>query len=181
MKHILLFIPALFLCCVQAAVNTTPQASVDFRQYAGRWYEQARYENWFEKGMEEVYTDYALHKDGSLAVLNRGTNEQGKEKQARGRGFISAPGQLDVSFVWPYWWFRAPYRILYVDQEYEAALVSGADDKYLWFLTRESQPQPGLLNKLRQEAQKRGFDTSKLRYTRHQNRKSTAPDTYNPG
>ena len=59
------------------AADTTPQANVSLSRYQGRWYEQARYENWFEEGMEQVYTDYSPGPDGSLNVMNSGRNETG--------------------------------------------------------------------------------------------------------
>ena len=105
----------IFFNTVFASVNTTPQKNVDLRQYAGRWYEQARYENWFEKDMDDVYTDYMLHKDGTLTVQNNGRSIKGKVKQSVGMAFPSEPGEMQVSFVWPYWWFRAPYKILYIN------------------------------------------------------------------
>lgn len=178
----LFLLPLLILSnIVLAVVDTTPQQNTDLRQYAGRWYEQARYENWFEKDMDEVYTDYMLHQDGSLTVLNNGCTNKGKVKQSVGRAFPSAPGEMKVSFVWPYWWFHAPYKILYVNADYTATLVAGEDDKYLWLLTRDRFPSADVMNKLRTEAHRRGFDTDKLRYTKHQKRKSTAPDTKRPG
>lgn len=148
------------------AADTTPQANVSLSRYQGRWYEQARYENWFEEGMEQVYTDYSPGPDGSLNVMNSGRNETGHFKQASGRAFPVKDGILEVSFVWPYWWFGAPYHILYVDKDYQAALVSGDDEDYLWLLTRERNPKPEIIKKLKQEAERRGFDTSKLRFTR---------------
>ena len=123
MRYIFLF-PLLIFYAAFAAVNTTPQKNVDLRQYAGRWYEQARYENWFEKDMDEVYTDYMLHKDGTITVKNNGRSIKGKAKQSVGRAFPSSAGEMEVSFVWPYWWFRAPYKILYVSADYSAALVA---------------------------------------------------------
>lgn len=180
MRYIFLF-PILISCAAFAAVNTTPQKNVDLRQYAGRWYEQARYENWFEKDMDEVYTDYMLHKDGTITVKNNGRSIKGKAKQSVGRAFPSSAGEMEVSFVWPYWWFRAPYKILYVNADYSAALVAGEGENYLWMLTRDRIPTTKIMDKLREEALRRGFDTDKLRYTTHQKRKSTAPDTKRPG
>lgn len=117
--------------------------------------------------MEGVYTDYTPGADSSgIEVLNSGITDDGDFEQARGRAFPTSDGILEVSFVWPYWWFRAPYRILYVDSQYQAALVSGDDDKYLWLLTRDKHPAPSVINKLKQEAQHRGFDTTKLRPTK---------------
>ena len=149
------------------AADTTPQANIQLERYAGRWYEQARFENWFEKGMDAVYTDYTPGPDSCLDVTNSGTSEKQIFKQASGRAYPGDDGVLHVSFVWPYWWFRAPYHILYVDSDYKAALVSGATDTYLWLLTREARPHPSIIQKLIREAELRGFDTSKLRFTKH--------------
>lgn len=160
----LLFILSIYPC---SAADTTPQTDVQLARYVGRWYEQARFENWFEKGMDAVYTDYKPGPDSSLYVTNSGTNEAQAFKQASGRAYPGDNGVLHVSFVWPYWWFRAPYHILYVDADYMAALVSGDADSYLWLLTREPHPHPSVIRRLIKEAKLRGFDTSKLRFTKH--------------
>ena len=181
MKFTSLLLLLIFTNVTLAGVDTKAQQNVDLRQYAGRWYEQARYENGFEKDMDSVYTDYMLHKDGSLSVQNNGCTVKGKQKQSIGKAFPSAPGEMKVSFVWPYWWFQSPYKILYVNTDYSAAVVAGESDKYLWLLTRDRFPTAKTMNKLRVEAKRRGFDTARLRYTKHQKRKSTAPDTKRPG
>ncbi len=156
----------ILLAGICTAADTRPQNNVSLDRYMGRWYEQARYENWFEQGMEGVYTDYTARPDGSIRVLNCGHNANGEPEQATGRAFPMSHGILEVSFVWPYWWFGAPYHILYVDKDYQAALVSGDDDDYLWLLTRERKPKQSTINKLKQEAERRGFDTTKLRFTK---------------
>lgn len=152
-----------FLC---AGADTTPQKGISLARYQGRWYEQARYENWFEEKMEQVYTDYTPGPDGSLNVRNSGKTPEGDSESASGRAFRVSDGILEVSFVWPYWWFRAPYHILYVDEQYQAALVSGDGDEYLWLLTRERNPAPEIIRKLQKEAERRGFNTTKLRFTK---------------
>ena len=164
-----------------AAVNTESQSHVNLDRYCGRWYEQARYENWFEKDMDQVCTDYVPLSGGRIQVTNYGTDPQGNRHRARGRAEVRGDGELGVSFVWPYWWFQAPYRILYVTPGYEGAVVSGEGEEYLWLLTRDEAASPSLLRQLVKEAQARGFDTARLRYTQHQKRKSTAPDTKKPG
>lgn len=146
-------------------VDTTPQRGISLPRYMGRWYEQARYENWFESGMDFVYTDYSSGPDGSINVINCGTSLTGKQSVSTGRGFPGGFGRMRISFVPPYGWFQAPYHILYVDNNYETALVSGEGDAYLWLLTRQQHPGPDQLNPLIQEAQRRGFDTTQLRYT----------------
>ena len=180
-KHLIAPILLLLADLTHAAVNTTPQSHVDLGRYCGRWYEQARYENWFEKDMDQVFTDYGPLNNGRIQVTNYGTDPQGNWHRARGRAEGRGDGELIVSFVWPYWWFHAPYRILYVTPGYEGAVVSGKGEEYLWLLTRDEAASPALLRQLVKEAQSRGFDTTRLRYTQHQKRKSTAPDTKKPG
>lgn len=150
----------------ESPVNTLPQQDVRLDKYLGRWYEQARYENWFESGLDEVFTDYSTGPGGSINVLNCGKNHRGLQSTSKGRGYPAGRGRLNVSFVPPYGWFRAPYHILYVDPDYQSALVSGENASYLWLLTREKTPQESLLSTLIGEAEKRGFNTSELRFTR---------------
>ena len=181
MTRVILLLLFIISRLIYATVDTIPQQNIDLSRYCGRWYEQARYDNWFEEGLDEVFTDYAAMKNGNIQVTNHGRDAQGHMHQARGRAYVHSNGSLMVSFVWPYWWFHAPYKILYVTHDYQGAVVSGEGDEHLWFLTREEDASPLLLKKLKQEAQLRGFDISKLRYTTHQKRKSTVPDTNKPG
>lgn len=146
-------------------VDTSPQQEVSLPLFMGRWYEQARFENWFEDGMENVHTDYSLSSKGWVNITNSGTNSNGTRTRSKGRGLPSGAGRLLVSFVPPYWWFQAPYHILYTDARYQGALISGAGNDFLWLLTREAHPAAELLEKLKEEAQRRGFDTSRLRST----------------
>lgn len=151
------------------APDTTPQQGIRLSRYLGRWYEQARYECFFERDMDGVYTDYTAREDGSIAITNAGTTAGGRHKEASGRAVMpdeEMHGRLLVSFVPPYKWFRAPYHILYVDEDYRMALVSGASSGYLWLLTRDRRADGMTMRRLLDEAQKRGFDITALRLTR---------------
>lgn len=153
------------------APDTTPQGDINLPRYLGRWYEQARYECFFERGMDDVYTDYTAREDGGINITNAGTTADGRHKEARGRAVApdeEVHGKLLVSFVPPYTWFRAPYHILYTDENYRMALVSGSGRGYLWLLTRERKAADDAMRRLLEEAQKRGFDISALRITRQQ-------------
>lgn len=148
-----------------SSVDTTPQKNIQLHRYMGRWYEQARFENWFETGLEHVYTDYSLSPEGHLNIINAGIKMSGAISSTRGRGIPGGDGRFRVSFVPPYHWFQAPYHILYTDPDYNSALVSGAGDAYLWLLTRQARADNAQIATLLTEAQQRGFDTSQLHYT----------------
>lgn len=45
----------------------------------GRWYEIARYENIFERGLVNVSANYSLLPDNTVRIENRGTTRSGRE------------------------------------------------------------------------------------------------------
>lgn len=162
--------------------DITPQSEVNISAFMGRWYEQARLDNAFEHGMDEVYSVYEAVGDGRFRVCNNGTDAKGRNHQAHGMGSMkdaATPGALQVSFVPPYGWFAAPFLVLYTDSRYREALIAGSGGHYLWLLTREQHPDSSRIHRLLAEARRRGFNTRELRRTRqgYQNRQSTPTET----
>ena len=127
----------------------------------GRWYEIARYEHRFEKGMTHVSATYTLSGNGKIEVLNEGLKE-GKHKQIKGRAKQpnpQDPGKLKVSF---FLWFYSDYYVLYIDPEYRYLLVGSSSDKYLWIMSREKSLAKETLDQLIDKLRVRGYDTDKL-------------------
>ena len=67
------------------ATDITPKTShqrtvqeFDIKKYMGLWYEVARYDNIFERGLVDVKAKYTLMKDNTVKVENRGRNLYGK-------------------------------------------------------------------------------------------------------
>lgn len=139
--------------------STTP--TLDIRRFMGRWYEIARYEHRFEKGMTHVSATYTLSGNGKIEVLNEGLKE-GKHKQIKGRAKQpnpQDPGKLKVSF---FLWFYSDYYVLYIDPEYRYLLVGSSSDKYLWIMSREKSLAKETLDQLIDKLRMRGYDTDKL-------------------
>lgn len=139
--------------------STTP--TLDIRRFMGRWYEIARYEHRFEKGMTHVSATYTLSGNGKIEVLNEGLKE-GKHKQIKGRAKQpnpQDPGKLKVSF---FLWFYSDYYVLYIDPEYRYLLVGSSSDKYLWIMSREKSLTKETLDQLIDKLRMRGYDTDKL-------------------
>ena len=125
--------------------STTP--TLDIQRFMGRWYEIARYEHRFEKGMTHVSATYTLSGNGKIEVLNEGLKE-GKHKQIKGRAKQpnpQDPGKLKVSF---FLWFYSDYYVLYIDPEYRYLLVGSSSDKYLWIMSREKSLAKETLDQL---------------------------------
>ena len=139
--------------------STTP--TLDIQRLMGRWYEIARYEHRFEKGMTHVSATYTLSGNGKIEVLNEGLKE-GKHKQIKGRAKQpnpQDPGKLKVSF---FLWFYSDYYVLYIDPEYRYLLVGSSSDKYLWIMSREKSLAKETLDQLLDKLRVRGYDTDKL-------------------
>ena len=141
------------------SVDLTPVTNVDLPRYLGQWYEIARFDHWFERGMSHTKANYAMREDGDIQVVNTGLKD-GKIKTSTGKAKrTDQQGLLRVSFFWP---FFGDYRILWLDENYQHALVGGSDSSYLWILSRTSTIDLSIKNSILAEARRRGYDTDKL-------------------
>lgn len=151
-------------CSTAPPEGLTSVTPFDVNRYLGKWYEIARLDHSFERGLTDVSATYSLKSDGSLEVINRGFNTKKDEwKSATGRAlFTGSPNQasLKVSFFGP---FYGGYHVLALDQTgYQWALVAGPDRDYLWILARTKTLSPDIRDQLISEAKKMGFATDKL-------------------
>ena len=136
----------------------------DLERYLGTWYEIARLDHRFERGLSEVSADYSLRADGGVKVVNRGFDaDSGDWKESVGRAYLlEAPdtGRLKVSFFGP---FYGAYNIIALDrQDYQFAMVAGPDTSYLWILSRTPQLPQATVEQLVEQAQQLGFPVEEL-------------------
>jgi len=141
----------------------------DIERYRGHWYEIARLDHRFERGLSQVTATYTLRKDGGINVINRGYNRQKERyKEATGKAyFINEPttGRLKVSFFGP---FYGGYNIIALDKvNYSWAMISGPSRKYLWILAREKNLAPEIVNRLVAQAGDSGFPVDELIFVDH--------------
>jgi len=155
--------------CTGIPDGIQPVRNFQVDRYLGVWYEIARLDHSFERGLNNVSATYTPRKDGGIDVLNRGYNRKnGKWKEARGKAYFTGKtdeGRLKVSFFGP---FYGAYNIIALDQEYyQYALVCGPDRSYLWILAREKLLDKTTLDELVKLAGRLGFNTEDLIYVRH--------------
>ena len=154
--------------CLGMPKQVQPIHNFQLDRYLGTWYEIARLDHSFERGLSNVTAQYSLLPNGQVRVLNRGYSEQKKTwKQAEGKAaFVQTPniGHLKVSFFGP---FYSSYVITDLDESYQYALISGYSHAYLWILSRQPQIPDTVKNRLIAKAQSLGFDTTQLIFVQH--------------
>ena len=150
------------MACTKDDVDNSTVPEFDLSRYLGTWYEIAKYDHNFEKGMDNAMAQYILQDDGTVVVLNTAWKDgqfeiaQGKAKYPDPKNH---PGALKVSF---FMFFYSEYNVMMVDENYTISLVGSKSDNYLWILSRTPEPDQELLQSVLAEAEARGYDTSKL-------------------
>ncbi|MBA4419173.1 MAG: lipocalin [Syntrophus sp. (in: bacteria)] len=160
----------LFLAgCVGMPENVKPVDNFKLEKYLGKWYEIARLDHSFERGLTRVTADYSLRDDGGVRVLNRGFSaKENTWKEAEGKAYFvkgSDKGYLKVSFFGP---FYGSYVIFELDHDnYQYSLICGPDKSYLWILARFPKMKKEVTDILIAKAVALGFDKSKLIFVDH--------------
>lgn len=168
-KRLLCLIPILISACTGIPENVSPVTGFDIDQYLGVWYEIARLDHPFERGLEKVTAEYSLRDDGGIKVVNRGFDPgKNKWKEIVGKAYFiddSSIGRLKVSFWGP---FYSSYNVIDLDKKgYSYSLVCGPKKSYLWILARKPHMEESLKVELIKKAKTLGFNTDKIIHVIH--------------
>jgi apolipoprotein D and lipocalin family protein len=166
-KVALLLILMLMAGCTGIPEGIKPVSGFELQRYLGTWYEIARLDHSFERGMSQVSATYSLREDDAdVRVLNRGysaADDAWQEAEGKAR-FVGSTdvGHLKVSFFGP---FYGSYIIFELDSaDYQYAFVTGASRSQLWLLSRTPTISPELLARFEARADELGFATAELIY-----------------
>jgi len=154
-------VPLLLTGCLGMPEGVRPVADFELDRYLGTWYEIARLDHSFERGLSQVTAEYSLRDDGGVRVVNRGFDAaSGKWKEAVGKAYFVEGedlGYLKVSFFGP---FYGSYVVFELDHEqYRHAFISGPDTSYLWLLSRTPSVSEAVIGRFLERAAAVGFDT----------------------
>jgi apolipoprotein D and lipocalin family protein len=154
--------------CTAVPDGLEPVRGFETERYLGRWYEIARLDHSFERGLSRVTADYSRRDDGGIRVLNRGYDETGGAwKEAEGKAYTLGEADvasLKVSFFGP---FYGGYHVIALDPGYRWALVAGPSRDYLWILARAPELDPAIYARLVAQADAGGFPVEQLIRVNH--------------
>lgn len=140
MRSLLCVLVFLLSACVGIPNSIKPVDDFDINRYLGKWYEIARLDHSFERGLEAISAEYTLKDDGGVNVVNRGFNVEEKEwDEAKGKAYFvddENTGHLKVSFFGP---FYGSYIVFELGDDYEYSMITSSDKSYLWLLSRTAE------------------------------------------
>ncbi|WP_299494385.1 lipocalin family protein [uncultured Shewanella sp.] len=155
--------------CLGMPKNMTPVKDFDVNRYVGTWYEIARLDHSFERGLTQVTAQYILRDDGGVNVINCGFSPKNDEwKEAQGKAYFVQErdkGYLKVSFFGPFYGSYVIFNLFpekVSQQNYQYAFVSGPDLSYLWLLSRTPTVPSKVLTDFIAQSKALGFDTDAL-------------------
>jgi len=167
MRLILLAAVVLLASCASYRdrdVAMTTQA-IDPSDYAGRWYEIARFPVWFQRGCTATTATYEVVDADTLSVVNtcRDSSVDGPVERIEGTAEVVGPGKLEVRLgAIP---FAAPYQVLWVDAGYDTAVVGVPNGRAGWILARTPRIGEARLAEAKAVLRANGYDTSALMMT----------------
>lgn len=145
-------------------VDNSTVDSLDVHRFMGTWYEIARFDHSFERGLTHATAHYSLKNDGSIAVTNSGLKD-GRLKTTVGKAKMTdTAGLLRVSFFGP---FYSDYRVMLVSADYKYAIIGSKNSKYLWILSRTPDIPSAELDKIKSFITSRGYDLEDLIWVDH--------------
>lgn len=167
---VIALLPFVVSGCVSTPPGVEPVDNFNLDRYLGKWYEIARLDHSFERGLHNVTAEYSMREDGGVRVLNRGYSREKGWNEAEGKAyFVEEPDRafLKVSFFGP---FYGSYIVFELDEDYEYAFVSGPKTSYLWLLARQPEVTDEVMQRFRSRAGELGFDLDELIIVSHDNR-----------
>ncbi|HEH4506615.1 TPA: lipocalin family protein [Campylobacter coli] len=143
---------------------------VNLEKYMGTWLEMARKPAFFQKSCVQSKAEYHLEYEGSTPVVkikNICVKKDGEVSQVQGKAKVKSPRALSVKFsIFMNLFNKTNYEILFVDTDYEVAVVGSPDKEYLWILSRKIIDKKDI-DKLLDIAKQKGFDISDIVFDKY--------------
>jgi apolipoprotein D and lipocalin family protein len=160
--YIVVILVVIFIIYISYPYPSLPTIKhLDLSKYLGLWHEVARLPNFFQSGCFNSTAEYSLTNDNQIKVVNKCYVD---DKIVKVEGVAvhhkNEPGVFDVYFG--YGFIAGDYNIIYLDPNYQYALVGTKSRSNLWILSRSKTLDKTIISKLSTYANSLGFDTKRL-------------------
>jgi apolipoprotein D and lipocalin family protein len=139
--------------------------TVDLDRYAGRWYVIANIPYFAENGNVGSYFDVSFQPGGGLKdVYNAHRKDFSAPLTSFTMGGYVVPGTGNARWrETPFWPLYLSYLILYVDPDYQTALVGYPGRGYGWIFARKPVIDESVYDSLLNRMRDQGYDTALFR------------------
>lgn len=166
MKNIILLSLTMLLSAC-GSQNVKPINTVDFvdlDRFMGDWYVIANIPTFIETDAHNAIENYAMNDDGTIATTFtfHDGSPAGELKKYEPTGFIvdeQSNALWDMQFIWP---FKAEYRVIYLDENYETTIIGRTKRDYVWLMSRQSSIDESSYASLLAYIEAQGYDISKV-------------------
>lgn len=137
---------------------------VDLKRFMGEWYVIANIPTFIETDAYNAIETYKMNEDGSIATTFtfRQGSAEGNRKQYNPTGFIvdkTSNALWDMQFIWP---FKAEYRVIYLDDDYQTTIIGRSKRDYVWLMSRQPGIDEDSYRSLLRFIQSQGYDIDKV-------------------
>ncbi len=169
MKMFFILLIIVSISIAKTYANNKKPSSIDYlnaKKFSGLWYEIARTYNSFERNCVGASVEYTLIEPFKYQIKNRCFDKTFNGKLIEYNG-IAKPSngtkmsELDMTY---FWIFTKEYKIVYLDENYQAAVLIDNDMQQVWIINREPFMKKEKLNII-VASLKKYIDISKLIYT----------------
>jgi len=138
--------------------------NVDLDRFMGDWYVIANIPTFIETNAYNAIESYSMNDDGTIATtftFNQDSPD-GKRKRYTPTGFIvdqDSNALWDMQFIWP---FKAEYRVIYLDENYQTTIIGRSKRDYVWLMSRQSEIDEDYYRTLISFIEEQGYDVTKI-------------------
>lgn len=167
MKIITILLASLTLLVSCGSQNLKPIYTVEYVEldrFMGDWYVIANIPTFIETDAYNAIENYTMNEDGSIATtftFNEGSAD-GKLKQYNPTGYIvdeKSNALWDMQFIWP---FKAEYRVIYLDENYQTTIIGRTKRDYVWLMSRHPEIDENSYKSLLSFIRSEGYDIDKV-------------------
>jgi apolipoprotein D and lipocalin family protein len=143
----------------------TPNFGIE--RYMGQWYEIARLDHPFQKGLVRVTSTRTRQPDGTIRMVNRGIDKasgQPRESTATAR-LLESAGRPTLEVDYGAAGGKHTYDVLDMAPDGSYSVVGSTDRSALWILARTPKLEPFVVDQMKARALSAGFSLDNLMMT----------------